>query len=132
LSKQVLNRGVAPLTLLVLELAASVVLLLVMVTIRGIRLHWTSNLRKLALLGVLNPGFSYALALLGLASISASLSVLLWATEPLIILLLAALLLRERVAKSTVVAIVVAVMGLLWLYFSQAMRVRRLTSSVSH
>jgi drug/metabolite transporter (DMT)-like permease len=117
LSKQVLNRGVAPLTLLVLELTASSLLLLLIVVIKGIRLTWTGNLRKLALLGVLNPGLSYALALLGLASISAGLSVLLWATEPLLILLLAALVLREKFAKSTLLAVTVAVVGVTLILF---------------
>ena len=42
-------------------------------------------------LGLLNPGAAYALSLLGLTTITASLSVLLWALEPLMILFLAAL-----------------------------------------
>ena len=40
-------------------------------------------------LGVLNPGVSYALGLAGLARITASASALLWATEPILILLIA-------------------------------------------
>ncbi len=117
LSKQVLNRGVAPLTLLVLELAASSLFLLVVVIVKRVRINWSPNLRKLAMLGVLNPGISYALALLGLFSISASLSVLLWATEPLLILLLAGLLLRERVGKIAALAVLVAVAGVTLVIF---------------
>jgi drug/metabolite transporter (DMT)-like permease len=40
-------------------------------------------------------------------------SVLLWATEPILIMLLAVLLLRERVAAATIVAVAVALIGVL-------------------
>ena len=45
---------------------------------------------------MLDPGFAYALSLLGLVSITASLSVMLWALQPLIVFL-AGWLLHERV-----------------------------------
>lgn len=51
---------------------------------------------KLAWWGVLKPGAAYALSLAGLTRITASTSTLLWATEPLLILLLAWLVLRQR------------------------------------
>lgn len=113
LSKQVLDRGVAPLTLLAIELAASSLLLFVGTLVLGLRLTWSANLGRLAALGVLNPGFAYALGLLGLVTIDASMSVLLWATEPILIMLLAVLLLRERVAAATIVAVAVALIGVL-------------------
>lgn len=113
LSKQVLDRGVAPLTLLAVELAASSLLLAVGALLLGVRLSRSAALGKLALLGVLNPGVAYALGLLGLVTISASLSVLLWATEPVLIMLLAVLLLRERIAAATMVAVAVALVGVL-------------------
>ncbi len=71
------------------------------------------RLSKLALLGVLNPGLAYALGLLGLVTVNASLSVLLWGTEPVLILVLAVLILRERVAAATAVAIAAALVGVL-------------------
>ncbi|MGY0387120.1 hypothetical protein ACWZJV_09135 [Nocardioides sp. WG-D5] len=55
LSKQALNRGVAPLTLLVLELAVT--------TLRQ-RLTLSPSMAKLAALGLLNPGLAYTLGLL--------------------------------------------------------------------
>ncbi len=113
LSKQVLDRGVAPLMLLAIELAASIVFLWVGTLVLGVRVTWSAPLRRLAALGVLNPGFAYALGLLGLVTIDASMSVLLWATEPVLIMLLAVLLLRERVAAATVVAVGVALIGVL-------------------
>ncbi len=111
LSKRVLDGGVAPLTLLVIELAASTLLLGLGALMLGARPTWSPELGRLALLGVLNPGVAYALGLLGLASITASLSVLIWATEPVLIMLLAVLILRERVAAATMVGVAVALAG---------------------
>lgn len=111
LSKEVLDRGVAPLTLLVIELAASTLLLGLGAVMLGARSTWSPTLGRLALLGILNPGVAYALGLLGLASITATLSVLLWATEPVLIMVLAVLVLRERVAASTMIGVSVALAG---------------------
>lgn len=113
LSKRVLDQGVAPLTLLAIELLSSSLLLSMVALLLRVRLHWSLSLAKLALLGILNPGVAYALGLLGLVTISASLSVLLWATEPVLIMLLAVVLLREQVAAATVVAVAVALVGVL-------------------
>jgi drug/metabolite transporter (DMT)-like permease len=113
LSKQVLDRGVAPLTLLAIELTASSLLLSLAALVLEVRLTRSATLAKLAVLGVLNPGVAYALGLLGLATISASMSVLLWATEPVLIMLLAVLLLRERIAAATLVAVAIALSGVL-------------------
>jgi drug/metabolite transporter (DMT)-like permease len=113
LSKHVLDRGVAPLTLLAIELTASSLLLLLATLLSRAPLLWSAHLARLALLGILNPGIAYALGLLGLVTISASLSVLLWATEPVLIMLLAVLLLRERVAAATMVGVAVALVGVL-------------------
>ena len=116
LSKQVLDRGVAPLTLLALELAASS-LVLALITgalagrVRGPAATRSPALGRLAALGLLNPGLAYALGLLGLQTITASMSVLLWATEPILILLLARLVLGERAGAVTTTAVVVGLLG---------------------
>ena len=111
-TKQVLD-DVAPLTLLPMQLAASCLLLLVLCLVGRQRLTWSPTTRRLAALGVLNPGLAYALGLLGLATITASMSVLLWAAEPVLIVLLAATLLREHVPAQLVTALAVAVVGVL-------------------
>ena len=113
LSKLVLDRGVAPLTLLALELAASCLLLGISMRVLGVRLRRTAGLVTLALLGVLNPGMAYALGLLGLVTVTASMSVLLWATEPVLIIVVSVLFLRERVAAATVAAVAAALVGVL-------------------
>lgn len=111
LSKQVLDRHVAPLTLLAIELVASSLVLLLGTLVLRVRLTWSPALGKLAALGILNPGVAYALGLLGLVSVSASMSVLVWATEPILIMVLAVLVLRERVPAGTIVAVAAAMIG---------------------
>ena len=68
-------------------------------------------------LGLLNPGLAYALSLLGLATITASLSVLLWALEPLMILFLAAWFLRERITPAFIVLSMIAVAGMVLIIY---------------
>ena len=103
---------VPPLTLLTVQLAASVVFLLVIARLRGERLPARGDGRNLARLGLLNPGLAYALSLIGLVEITASVAVLLWALEPILILALAAIVLRERVGPAIVVGSLAAVAGL--------------------
>lgn len=76
-TKQVLD-DVPPLTLLPIQLTASCLFLLTALRVRRERVVWTPQTARLTAFGVLNPGLAYALGLLGLASISASMSVLLW------------------------------------------------------
>jgi len=109
-TKQVLG-SVEPLTLLPLQLVASCLFLLAAVRISNTKVDWSAQMTRLTLLGILNPGVAYALGLPGLASITASMSVLLWAAEPVLILLLAAALLRERVPLALAAVIAVAVLG---------------------
>ena len=111
-TKQVVD-DVAPLTLLPLQLAASCTFLLAVAAVRREPLSWSPSVRRLAALGALNPGLAYALGLIGLTTITASLSVLLWALEPVVILLLAALVLREHVSAALAASIAVAITGVL-------------------
>ncbi len=103
---------VPPLTLLAVQLAASVAFLLVVARVRGERLPTRGDGRNLARLGLLNPGLAYALSLVGLVEITASVAVLLWALEPILILALAAIVLRERVGSVIVGGSIAAVGGL--------------------
>jgi probable blue pigment (indigoidine) exporter len=110
-SKQAVEE-IAPLTLLPIQLAASVAFLLVLTRARGIALPGGREGRLLGRLGLLNPGLAYALSLIGLTDITASLSVLLWATEPLFILGLAAFALGERVGVAILAPSAIAIAGL--------------------
>lgn len=111
-SKQVVDE-IAPLTLLPAQLAVSCAFLLIVTLIRVEPFAWTPPVRRLAALGVLNPGIAYALGLIGLTTITASMSVLLWALEPVAIMLLAALVLREHIPLPLAAAVAVAITGVL-------------------
>lgn len=104
---------IPPLTLLPIQLAASLVLLILLMRWRRVPLADASASPVLGRLGILNPGLAYALSLLGLAHISASLSVLLWALEPIVILVLAAWFLSERVGGVVLLLSLMAVTGML-------------------
>jgi drug/metabolite transporter (DMT)-like permease len=102
---------IAPLVLLPVQLAVSVIALMIMTWPRGMRVTWSADLWRLGVLGVLNPGVSYALSLLGLAHITASMSVLLWTVEPLLILALAGWFLHEKIARRVAISIGAAFVG---------------------
>jgi len=104
---------IPPLTLLPIQLAASLVVLAVLMRWRRVPLVDPAASSVLGRLGVLNPGLAYALSLLGLAHITASLSVLLWALEPILILVFAAWFLSERVGRAVLVLSAIAVSGML-------------------
>jgi drug/metabolite transporter (DMT)-like permease len=100
-----------PVSLLAVQLASSLGVLMVLMRRQGVPLR-IGEQGPLGRLGILNPGIAYALSLLGLVTITASLSVLLWALEPLLILLLAAIFLREQVTPRLVVLSSIAVAGM--------------------
>lgn len=110
ISKQAVSE-IPPFALLPIQLATSLTLLGILVRAIGQRRSWTPERTRLALLGFLNPGLSYALGLIGLTHITASLSVVLWATEPVMILVLAAWVLRESITTPIAVAASVATIG---------------------
>lgn len=112
ISKRAIDE-IPPLTLLPIQLGASLAFLVLLMRWRGLPLRDSSSPPILGRLGLLNPGLAYALSLLGLAHITASLSVMLWAIEPILILFLAGWLLRERIGPALVVLSLVAVAGML-------------------
>jgi probable blue pigment (indigoidine) exporter len=97
-----------PTLLLVIQLGSSVaVLTLVWLASAGRRRPPV----RLGLLGVLNPGLAYLLSLMGLASITAGLSVLLWSLEPVLIVALAWLVLGDRLSPRAIAWSLIAVAG---------------------
>ena len=96
ISKELLT-SVPPITLLILQLVPSVVVLWLLVAARGAHLRLRRELLPLALIGLLNPGLSYTLCMLGLRETTASVATLLWAAEPALIVTLAWLVLREAI-----------------------------------
>ena len=102
---------IPPLALLSIQLASSLAVMSVLLAANRLPFRDPTAPAALERLGVLNPGLSYALGLLGLVSISASLAVLIWALEPLLILLLAGWFLRERLSLPLIALSLVAALG---------------------
>ena len=110
---------IPPVTLLALQLASSLAVLIALMRWRGLALRGGGP-ALLGRLGLLNPGAAYALGLLGLTSITASVSVLLWALEPMMIMLLAAVVLRERITPLLVAFSIAAVAGIALVVYDPA------------
>ena len=114
LSKLALDRGLAPLVLLAVELLASssFVLVILLGRTRSTPVFpRTRQYSRLVALGALNPALGYALGLLGLTTVTASLAVLVWALEPLLVTMLAFFLLGERLSTTVVLLMLAAVGG---------------------
>ncbi|MEX1005914.1 MAG: DMT family transporter [Acidimicrobiia bacterium] len=109
----------APTSLLVVQLAASITALSVVRRVVTPPTRARPSTRMLAL-GVLNPGLAYLLSLAGLTTITAGLSVLVWALEPVFIVVLAWIILRDRIGGTTGALMVVAVCGAALAGFSGA------------
>ena len=112
LSKYALDE-IPALSLLPIQLAASVALLAVLVRRNRGRRPVDASPPILGRLGLLNPGLAYTFTLLGLATISASLVVLIGAIEPVLILILATAFLNERVTPAMIVLSACALAGTL-------------------
>ncbi|MFI6070573.1 DMT family transporter [Actinoplanes sp. NPDC051343] len=102
-------RAVRPVDLLAVEISGAAVALLVAAAVRG-RLHRRGALRQM-LVGVLVPGLAFLLGDLGLARTSASSGSLLLAAEPLLSVLLALAVLRERLSGRAAAALVLGLGG---------------------
>ncbi len=112
ISKELLS-SVPPILFLVIQLAPSVALLWLIVWASGTKPKVGRWLLPILLLGLLNPGFSYTLSMLGLAHTTASVATLLWAAEPAIIVVLAWLFLREAVPLRLIVLTATAASGVI-------------------
>jgi drug/metabolite transporter (DMT)-like permease len=110
ITKHILT-DIPPLTLLVLQLTVSVVFLWAIVLMQRLRLPQRSDIVRLGGLGILNPGLAYTFGLLGLSYTTASMGTLLWAAEPILILGLAWLILREHLTRTLIAFSVLAITG---------------------
>ena len=109
-TKAVLDE-IPPLTLLVIQLTVSISFLWLIFLIRRRPLSLGKEMKRLSLAGLLNPGLAYTFALIGLSMTNASMSSLIWAAEPALILGLAWLMLKERPTNLTLIFSLVAIMG---------------------
>ena len=110
MSKYALER-IPPLTLLMVQLFVSVGLLWLAVLMQGVRVRLNRDALRLGLIGILNPGLAYMFSLIGLTRTTASMSALLWAAEPILIIGFAWLLLCERLTWPLLVCAALAIVG---------------------
>ena len=129
MSKHVLE-DIPPISLLAVQLLTSVIFLWSVAALRnGMRTAahqfspiWArSNMLKTAWFGILEPGMAYVLIILGLSRTSASNSSLLTVLEPIGVLLLAALFLRERLKLGVFVLALLGGVGMSLVAGSHAM-----------
>ena len=115
-SATVMSKGVLeympPLTLLTIQLTASIAFLWIAVLVlrRPVRLDRPA--RRASLSGLLEPGIAYTLGVAGLALTTASSASLIGTAEPLFVMLLAWLFLRERVSAPVVGLLSMASLGI--------------------
>lgn len=101
--------GFAPMTLLVIELAVATVVLWVMLLLSG---HQRPpRLLGLALLGLFEPALTYAAVTFGLTFTGASEASLLAGTESVWVVVLSALVLRQRPGKRAILGVLAATIG---------------------
>lgn len=103
-----------PMTLITIELVAANVVLWTVLLVRGYGRR--PPLGRLAVLGALEPGIAYALITIGLTYTSASNTAVLTGTESCMVVVLAAVFLRERIGLRGVAGMLLAVAGVIALH----------------
>ena len=115
-SATVMSKGVLdhmpPMSLLAIQLTASITVLWLGVIVLRSRLRFDRPIRRASLSGLLEPGLAYTFGIIGLALTTASNAALIGAAEPLLILLLAWLILKERIGGRILLLAAVATLGL--------------------
>ena len=115
-SATVMSKGVLahmpPVSLLAIQLTASITVLWLAVLGLRFRVRFDRSTRRASLSGILEPGLAYTFGIIGLALTTASNAALIGAAEPLFILFLAWLVLKERLGVPVLLLAVVATLGL--------------------
>mgnify|MGYP000861574837 FL=1 len=112
MSRDLLNT-VPPLQLLVIQLVASVVALAGLALPHMPRHFRSPRLWRASTIGILEPGLTYSVGLVGLSLTTAGSASVIGATEPIMIVVIAWLFLRQQPSLRLGICIVIAVVGLL-------------------
>ena len=115
-SATVMSKGVLdhmpPMTLLTVQLTASIFVLWLAVLILRFRVRFDRASRRASLSGLLEPGLAYTFGIVGLALTTASNSALIGAAEPVFVLLLAWFVLKEKIGAPMLVLGAMAMLGI--------------------
>jgi drug/metabolite transporter (DMT)-like permease len=112
MSRDLLQHIQAP-TLLVIQLAASVAVLMLLAIPHRPLQYVSASLGRISLTGILEPGLAYSVGLWGLSLTSAGSASIIGSTEPVFIILLAWLISRGAPSKKLVACVSIAIAGLL-------------------
>ncbi len=103
----------APLILLVVQLTVSVLCLWIVIRWRRLPQATPAELRRVAWLGLLEPGFAYMIGLFGLAEVGAAQATLIQSSEGIMIVLVSAVLFGQRPSVRFLILSVLALAGLI-------------------
>ena len=103
--------AVPPFTLPVVQLAASSAFLWAIGLARGLRPKANRTTARLALSGLLEPGFTITFAVLGLKLTTATMTTLIFAAQPALVVVMAWLLIGERLRRPVLGLALLAVLG---------------------
>jgi|SRR5579859_6044668 len=112
ISKKALGFG-PPLTLFAMQLSASVIFLSIAIVFQQQRFRWSLRGILGGATGLLEPGMAYMLGMIGLNFTSASNASVITSSEPILIVLLAWLLLKEPISFRTALSAAMAISGVL-------------------
>jgi drug/metabolite transporter (DMT)-like permease len=112
--------SVTPVLFLIIQLAPSAAVLWIIALGKGARVPSGRILIIIVVLGWLNPGLAYMFSMLGLVHATASVATLIWAAEPALIIVFAALFLKEEISLGLIGFTAAAALGV---YFASGMRI---------
>ena len=101
----------APMIVVLIQLSSSMLVSWVIVTIKFEDAHISGKFLMASALGVLHPGLSTTLGIVGLAHLDASISSTIWALEAAMTMVLASIILAEKLRVVQIVLTVVSVGG---------------------
>jgi drug/metabolite transporter (DMT)-like permease len=106
-----LVKSASPVSVVSIQLVASSLFLWTIILARRLAIPYSREFAVAGSLGVLEPGAAYLCSTAGLESLSASAASLIFATEPAMVALLAWPILRERLALSTFISLIISITG---------------------
>jgi len=111
----VISKGVLAyfpaLTLMVIQLTASIACLWAALVAKRVRIAFDRRILLPALLGLLSPGLADTISLFGLTLTTVSMNTLIWDFQPIVIIGLALVILRERVTRPLAAFSLLATLG---------------------
>jgi len=114
-SATVISKGVLAyfpaLTLMVIQLTASIACLWTALVAKRVRIAFDRRILLPALLGLLSPGLADTISLFGLTLTTVSMNTLIWDFQPIVIIGLALVILRERVTRPLAAFSLLATLG---------------------